>query len=102
MSDLIERLISRADFFDSLREWDAPSGALEREAADRIAGLEKALAEARERYVAFRQILVETLDTSPPTEGAMEFVSRLTDRMEHEADKFDAASLSSSKQKDSE
>jgi hypothetical protein len=39
-SNLIERLRNRASFFDDLREFDAPSGALDREAADHIASLE--------------------------------------------------------------
>jgi hypothetical protein len=114
VSDLIERLRHRASTMNGAAPAGASDGCgtyavgyygpidskLDRESADRIASLEAALAEARERYVAFRQILVETLDTSSPTEGAMEFMSRLTDRMEQEADKFDAAALSSSKQKD--
>ncbi len=34
---LIERLRAQARFYDDLREWDAPSGALDREAADALA-----------------------------------------------------------------
>lgn len=58
--------------------------------ADREA-LRVALAEAMERSACFRQILVETLDSSPAAEGAQEFVLRLSEAMEVAADKFDAA-----------
>jgi hypothetical protein len=92
MSDLIERLISRADFFDSLREWDAPSGALEREAADRIASLEAALAPFAE--------WAEKLDREFGDHPGDTVAAGIRGAFVTFADLRRAASLSSSKQKD--
>lgn len=50
---------------------------------------EAALEIAQERHSVFRQLLVETLDSSPPAEGAQEFVNRLSEAMETAADKFE-------------
>ena len=44
---LIERLKAQASFYDDLREWDAPSGALDREASDALRLLLDELAHLR-------------------------------------------------------
>lgn len=46
---LVKRLMARASFFDDLREWDAPSGALEREAASALRAKAAEIARLTER-----------------------------------------------------
>ncbi|TIL38569.1 hypothetical protein [Mesorhizobium sp.] len=55
-----------------------------------VEALREALKEAMDRHSAFRQLLVETIDSSPPAEGAAEFIGRLSEAMEASADEFDA------------
>jgi len=79
------------DVVDAIRE-SAVAARLARSLLDHIATLEsdrEALEEAKERHNALRHLLIETVDSSLATEGAGEFISRLTEAMEAAADKFE-------------